>query len=122
MTTIEIIQAVSSCISWLVGGIGLICALLAKRGSRTAQAALKPLKSASDILVKLPGYISQAEQIFGAGHGQAKLGWVVQQVWVDCIRNGVTADIDVDKLTEQIEAILETPHKKEVEEHGSAAA
>lgn len=66
-----------------------------------------------EILANVPCYVSQAEQIFGAGNGQAKLQWVLTKIQIDCVKANV--DITEDKAKEEIEKVLDTPQKKEVE-------
>lgn len=67
-----------------------------------------------EILSNIPNYVSQAEQIFGPGNGQAKLQWVLTKVQIDSVKANV--DISEEEATSQIESVLQTPQKKEVEQ------
>ena len=63
---------------------------------------------------KVPVYITQAEQIFGAKTGLAKLEFVLSKVQTDCVK--LNLDVSDEEIKSHIEEILATPTtKKEVE-------
>jgi len=63
------------------------------------------------ILQALPSYIKEAETIFGAKTGVAKLAYVLNKINIACIKANV--DFDEDQWKVEIEDILSTPQKKE---------
>ena len=66
-----------------------------------------------NIFANVPSYVSQAEQIFGPGNGKAKLQWVITKIQIDCVKANV--EISEDAAAKEVERVLETPQKKEVE-------
>ena len=77
---------------------------------------LKSRKSKSvklgKILQALPAYIQEAETIFGAKTGVAKLAYVLNKVNMDCIKERV--DFIAEDWTVEVEDILMTPQKKNI--------
>ena len=76
-------------------------------------------KKANKILTlwgKIPGYVIQAEQIFGSKTGIAKLDFVLSKLQTDCVR--LDLDMSDDELKTYVEDILSTPtsKKEKVEE------
>lgn len=65
------------------------------------------------IAQKLPGYIQEAEQIFGGKTGTAKLAYVLNKVQIDCITKNI--EYNEEQFKGEIENILSTPEKKESE-------
>lgn len=67
-----------------------------------------------DVFERLPTYISQAEQLYGAGSGEEKKRFVLQTVdWYVKKRYSVALhDTQLLQVSEQIEVILKTPTKK----------
>lgn len=65
----------------------------------------------SIIFQRIPDYIVEAENLFGPGNGPAKLSYVLNKLHIDFLENGLVFDKVV--ATEQVEAVLETPQKKE---------
>ena len=65
----------------------------------------------TSLLEVLPGMVTAAETLFGAGRGQDKLQWVVKiaQAYYESL--GGQNEID-SIIFEQIEKILATPEKK----------
>lgn len=66
----------------------------------------------SNIKVGLPTFIAEAEELYGAGHGMAKLTYVLNKVHIKCLE--LSLPYNENELRTQIEAILETPQKKEI--------
>ena len=78
---------------------------------------LNKKKNKSDKLVdlakvvqKLPEFIAEAENIFGAGNGNAKLAYVLNKVQIECLKNKV--EFNEEQFKGEIENILRTPEKK----------
>ena len=104
MAISEIISIACSCVFAVVTIIVNIVALLKKNKKATVL----------QILSNVASYVSQAEQIFGSGNGQAKLQWVLTKIQIDSVKANV--DISEEEVISQIEAVLQTPQKKEVEQ------
>lgn len=104
MAISEIVSLVSACVFAVVTIIVNIVTLLKKNKKATVL----------QILANVPSYVSQAEQIFGSGNGQAKLQWVLTKIQIDSVKANV--DISEDVVKEEIESVLQTPQKKEVEQ------
>ena len=68
------------------------------------------------IVQKLPGYITEAEKIFGDGTGTAKMAYVLNKVQLDCITNKV--EYNEEQFKGEIENILTTPEKKAATSNG----
>lgn len=63
-----------------------------------------------EIIEKIPKYVGEAEKIFGAGSGYAKLQYVLNKLQVDfAVAN---LKYDETEMTGKIENILDTPEKK----------
>lgn len=104
MAISEIVSLVCACVFAVVTIIVNIIALLKKNKKATVL----------QILSNVASYVSQAEQIFGSGNGPAKLQWVLTKIQIDSVKANV--DISEDVAKEAIEAILQAPQKKEVEQ------
>lgn len=68
----------------------------------------------------IPTWIKDAEIVFGAGHGDEKLKFVIKTacdfISNECgLSNKSICDIYANGIIEQVEAILSTPKKKEKE-------
>lgn len=65
------------------------------------------------ILLQLPTVISEAEQKFGAGHGEDKLKFVIDFFTWSFDQEGVKIGDSYKKFIKlMVEQILSTPHKK----------
>lgn len=64
----------------------------------------------SSILRKVPYYVIEAENIFGAGNGQAKFSYVANKIQIDCVKARVK--ISDEEMATVIEDVLSTPSKK----------
>lgn len=62
------------------------------------------------IIGKIASYVCEAESIFGAGNGQAKLNWVLTKVQIDAVKANVK--IEDETIINQVENVLSTPQKK----------
>ena len=71
------------------------------------------VSSLGTIMNMIPTYISQAEKMFGAGNGTAKLQWVLTMVELECVKANIESDTEAVK--EQIEKVLSTPQSKNEE-------
>lgn len=64
----------------------------------------------------LADYIKEAESLFGAGNGAAKLNYVLNKIHILCLEQGLNYSEDVFKT--DVETILSTPQKKEDVDNG----
>ena len=94
-------------ISAAVAVIGIVYSFIETitKGSKTKRIKL------AKILQTLPTYIKEAEAVFGAKTGVAKLAYVLNKINIDCLKNDIEF-IEEDWKVE-IEDILSTPQKKE---------
>lgn len=67
----------------------------------------------SNLKISLPIFIGEAEEMFGAGNGIAKLNYVLNKIHIKCLE--LSLPYEESEIKTQIEEILETPQKKEVE-------
>lgn len=74
----------------------------------------KPTKNTlidNSAMFKLVDFVQEAENEFGAGHGDDKLRYVIEKY---CQLKGITLNRDIWTLLKcLIERILSTPHKKD---------
>lgn len=99
--TIDLIYLGLSC---LIAIGSIVTSILTTTGKSKKARAL-------EVLANVVTYVEQAEQIFGAGNGQAKLQWVLTKVQIDCVKNNVK--LTDEEIAKQVESILSTPNKKE---------
>lgn len=97
-------------ISIATTAIGIITTIISIITNKSKTKSQKLVELAK-IVQKLPGYIQEAETIFGAGTGTAKMAYVLNKVQLDCIQNKV--DYNEKQFKGEIENILSTPKKKE---------
>ena len=97
-------------ISIATTAIGIITTIISIITNKSKTKSQKLVKLAK-IVQKLPGYIQEAETIFGAGTGTAKMAYVLNKVQLDCIQNKV--EYSEEQFKGEIENILSTPKKKE---------
>ena len=100
-------------ISIATTAIGIITTIISIVTNKSKTKSQKLVELAK-IVQKLPGYIQEAETIFGAGTGTAKMAYVLNKVQLDCIQNKV--DYSEEQFKGEIENILATPEKKEAVE------
>lgn len=86
-----------------VGIISTLIAILSNKKKAKSQRVVELAK----IVQKLPGYIQEAESIFGAGTGTAKMAWVLSKAQMECLANKVNYNEEQFKV--EIENILATP-------------
>ena len=93
--------------STAIGIITTIISIITNKSKTKSQKLVELAK----IVQKCAGYIQEAETIFGAGTGTAKMAYVLNKVQLDCIQNKV--EYNEEQLKGEIENILSTPKKKE---------
>jgi len=86
----------------------ILSLILNKQKSKKAK-----LVELAKIAQKVSNYIIEAENIFGKGNGTAKLAFTLNKIQMDCIQNKIC--FNEDEWKAEIERILETPQKKEIE-------
>lgn len=106
----EIATIISSAIAGLSIIINIIIFIKKQKTNKSLSSAIAE-NGCAEIFNKLPNFITEAEQIFGAGTGIAKLAYVLNKVQMECIKLNITYDEEATK--KQIETILATPEKKE---------
>ena len=89
--------------------IGLITTAISIIANKSKSKNQKLVELAK-IVQKLPEYIKEAENIFGAQTGAAKLAYVLNKVQIECITNKVK--YNEEQFKGEIENILSTPEKK----------
>ena len=90
----------------------VVSRVLAKK-NKDVNRSLEYFAKEESILQFLPRFISEAEDLFGDGNGQAKLDFVLNKVHIACLENSIPFVKNV--IIERIESILSTPEKKEKE-------
>ena len=95
--------------STAVGIIGYVISIIARKKNKSEK-----LVDLAKIVQKLPEFITEAEKIFGAGNGTAKMAYVLNKVQIECLKNNVT--YNEDQFKGEIENILTTPEKKAAED------
>lgn len=100
-------EIVSICIPALVALVSIIFNIitLSKKGKKA---------TALSILSAIPDYVTQAESIFGAGNGQAKLQWVLTKVQIDAVKANI--NIEDSEIKARVESVMEAPQKKVTQE------
>lgn len=58
------------------------------------------------VVQQIPALVAQAETTFGAGHGEAKLNYVLTQLQLYALNNGIK--VDAAYLTDQINSVVAT--------------
>lgn len=100
----------------LVYGLCLLCYILSvifvSKSSKRSR-ALASLVDLASIVQKIPDYINQAESMFGAERGAAKLSYVLQCLQLACLEADVSFEAYKDQLVFEIESVLSTPQKKD---------
>lgn len=96
----SVYEIISVCLSIIFTAISTIIAI--KKTEKNKQST-----KIIELFNKIPTYINQAEQMFGAGTGVAKFQYVMNNLQIECLKN----NLKVDELTlqEKIENVLHTP-------------
>lgn len=83
------------------------------KGSKSSKEKTEAEKKVeiTKIIQKLPFYIMESEEIFGAGTGKAKKQYVLNYIQIDCIKACI--EYVEENWETEIEKILLTPQKKE---------
>lgn len=94
-----------------IGGIALtamsiVIAIIQSIKSSKKERIVKLAK----IVQKIPGLINESEELFGEKCGKAKLNYVLNQLNIECIQNGI--EFDKSGLAASVENVLSTPQKK----------
>lgn len=58
------------------------------------------------VVQQIPALVAQAEETFGLGHGEAKLNYVLTQLQLYALNNGIK--VDTAYLTDQINSVVAT--------------
>ena len=90
----------------ITAGIGAATTILSIVASKKKNKAQKFVELAK-VVQKLPEYITEAEKIFGAGTGTAKMDYVLNKVQMACMQNNV--EYNENQFKVEIEKILATP-------------
>ena len=62
-----------------------------------------------EITNKIPGYVTEAEEIFGKGKGLAKMTYVLNLVQMDCLK--ANTEYNEEEVKEAVENVLQAPTK-----------
>lgn len=89
---------------------------ITSKGKRLANECLKD-SLLSNLKVGLSTFIAEAEDLFGAGNGRAKLNYVLNKVHIKCLE--LSLPYDEAEIKRCVEDILATPQKKEVADETS---
>lgn len=81
-------------------------------------ALLKAKKSGNSkgmiaILEMIPSLVNTAESLFGKGHGQAKLDYVLTQIRLYALQNNVK--VDINALTDQVNSVVTTTNSVNID-------
>lgn len=109
-------ELIITCITTGISIISIILSII----FNNKKAKSKKIVELAKVVQKLPGYIAEAESIFGAGTGTAKMAYVLNKVQIDCLTNKV--EYNEDQMKGEIENILATPQKKETLECSTTLA
>lgn len=86
--------------------ISLIIALIKAKKSGNS-------KGMNAILEMIPSLVITAESLFGKGHGQAKLDYVLTQIRLYALQNNVK--VDINKLTKQVNSVVTTTNSVNID-------
>lgn len=95
----------------IAGAAGSIIATIISIIKSTQKSKNEKLVKLAKVVKELPQYITESEQIFGAGHGTAKLAYVLNKVQMQCITHQI--EYNEDDFKYEIEKILDTPQKNQ---------
>lgn len=110
MSILSIAKYIFAILCFIVSLFWLVSYLLKNKKLKASTVLL----SAYDIMVYLPEWIAEAEDIY-PGHltGPSKLQYVLMKVEMACIKNNLNFEEYEEDFKMQIEDILSAPHKKE---------
>lgn len=107
----EIVQTIVAIAGYVATFVMALASIFAKKKDKGKRKVLEYDNAVREVLDKVPEFVVEAEKIFGAGNGTAKLIFVKTRLQCEAISRGVV--IDEDTLVDEIEKILATPQKKE---------
>lgn len=100
-------------VEFLISLAFVITSRVLARKNKDVNNTLESYEKEEEILSFLPKFIHEAEVLFGAGNGQAKLDFVLNKAHISCLENSIPFFKDV--IVAKVEEILATPEKKEKE-------
>lgn len=86
--------------------ISLVIALIKAKKSGNSKGMIA-------ILEMIPNLVNTAESLFGRGHGQAKLDYVLTQIRLYALQNNVK--VDINTLTEQVNSVVTTTNSVNID-------
>lgn len=86
--------------------ISLIIALIKAKKSGNSKGMIA-------ILEMIPSLVNTAESLFGKGHGQAKLDYVLTQIRLYALQNNVK--VDINQLTDQVNSVVTTTNSVNID-------
>lgn len=86
--------------------ISLIIALIKAKKSGNSKGMIA-------ILDMIPSLVNTAESLFGKGHGQAKLDYVLTQIRLYALQNNVK--VDINQLTDQVNSVVTTTNSVNID-------
>lgn len=86
--------------------ISLIIALIKAKKSGNSKGMIA-------ILEMIPSLVNTAESLFGKGHGQAKLDYVLTQIRLYALQNNVK--VDINQLTDQVNTVVTTTNSVNID-------
>ena len=104
------VEYIASICGYILSAIAIIVSIALKiKGSKT-NAELQTEKANTTVFDKVSEVVAEAEKIFKAGNGYAKLSYALNKLQMIAIQVG--AKVSADDLKAKIEAVLTTPQKK----------
>lgn len=100
------LELIITCITTGISIVSIILSIVYNNKKTKSQKIVELAK----VVQKLPGYITEAESIFGAGTGTAKMAYVLNKVQIDCLTSKI--EYNEEQIKGEIENILATPEKK----------
>lgn len=86
--------------------ISLIIALIKAKKSGNSKGMIA-------ILEMIPILVNTAESLFGKGHGQAKLDYVLTQIRLYALQNNVK--VNINQLTDQVNSVVTTTNSVNID-------
>lgn len=102
----KMIETIKLCITIISAAIGVITTIISICTNKTKSKSQKLVELAK-VVQKLPGFIKEAEDIFGAGTGNAKMAWVLSKANMECLSKKI--EFNEEQFKAEIENILKTP-------------
>lgn len=80
--------------------------------AQAMQTIMETMDKVHNIFVKIPSFICQAEDLFGAGNGTRKQYFAMKEIENECIKYKIDFDTYKEQFKCGIENVLATPQKK----------